>query len=83
MANTMDPLCCDFCGKSQGEVKRLIAGAGVSRQGRSGRANICDECISICMVVMAQTDREWFEKQVDQARDFKPDIQPPPSGASN
>ena len=24
-----------------------------------------------------------FEKQVDQARDFKPDIQPPPSGASN
>jgi hypothetical protein len=35
------------------------------------------------MVVMAQTDREWFEKQVDEARDFKPDIQQPPSGASN
>src|SRR5712671_6518019 len=47
-ANMMSPLHCDFCGQSQDEVKKLIAGAGISRHGRSGRANICDECISIC-----------------------------------
>ncbi len=30
---------CSFCGKSQDQVKRLIAGPGVY---------ICDECIDLC-----------------------------------
>ena len=30
---------CSFCGKSQNEVKKLIAGPGVY---------ICNECIDIC-----------------------------------
>ena len=30
---------CNFCGKSQKEVKKLIAGPGVY---------ICDECIELC-----------------------------------
>ncbi|MCJ8277486.1 MAG: hypothetical protein HRT44_00645, partial [Bdellovibrionales bacterium] len=30
---------CSFCGKSQNEVKKLIAGPGVY---------ICDECIDLC-----------------------------------
>lgn len=34
-----DVLRCSFCGKSQDEVKRLIAGQGVY---------ICDECINLC-----------------------------------
>ena len=36
---------CSFCGKSQDEVKRLIAGA---------TAFICDECVALCSGVMAQ-----------------------------
>ncbi len=32
-------LCCSFCGKSQKEAKKLIAGPGVC---------ICDECIKLC-----------------------------------
>jgi len=36
--NTRD-LCCSFCGKSQREVKKLIAGPTVY---------ICDECIELC-----------------------------------
>ncbi len=32
-------LCCSFCGKSQNEVKKLIAGPTVY---------ICNECIDIC-----------------------------------
>ena len=34
-----DLLKCSFCGKSQKQVKKLIAGPGVY---------ICDECIELC-----------------------------------
>ena len=33
-------LYCSFCGKSQHEVKKLIAGPSVF---------ICDECVELCM----------------------------------
>jgi ATP-dependent Clp protease ATP-binding subunit ClpX len=38
-ASTEKPLYCSFCGKSQHEVKKLIAGPSVF---------ICDECIDLC-----------------------------------
>ena len=34
-----EELLCSFCGKSQRQVKKLIAGPGVY---------ICDECIDLC-----------------------------------
>lgn len=37
-------LCCSFCGKSQAEVKKLVAGRGVY---------ICDECIEVCINIVA------------------------------
>ncbi len=46
-------LLCSFCGKSQGEVKKLIAGPGVY---------ICDECIELCNDIIA----EEYEK--DEAK---------------
>jgi len=43
-------LCCSFCGKSQKEVKKLIAGPTVY---------ICDECIGLCNDIIAEeVDRE-------------------------
>jgi len=39
MSKNKDPLCCSFCGKSQKDVKKLIAGPAVY---------ICDECIELC-----------------------------------
>ncbi len=43
-------LCCSFCGKSQKEVKKLIAGPTVY---------ICDECIGLCNDIIAEEiDRE-------------------------
>jgi ATP-dependent Clp protease ATP-binding subunit ClpX len=43
-------LCCSFCGKSQKEVKKLIAGPGVY---------ICDECIDLCNdIIVEEKDRE-------------------------
>src|SRR5438309_8097660 len=38
-------LVCSFCGKSQREVKKLIAGPTV---------HICDECIELCNDIIAE-----------------------------
>lgn len=43
---------CSFCGKSQDQVRRLIAGPGVY---------ICDECIELCSEIIA----EEFEEDVE------------------
>lgn len=46
----MHGLHCSFCGKSQREVKKLIAGPNVY---------ICDECIALCNDIIAEeTDKE-------------------------
>lgn len=44
-----DVLCCSFCGKSQDEVKKLVAGRGVY---------ICDECIDVCINIVADEIKE-------------------------
>jgi ATP-dependent Clp protease ATP-binding subunit ClpX len=37
---------CSFCGKSQDQVKRLIAGPN--------RVYICDECVALCNEIIAE-----------------------------
>jgi len=44
---------CSFCGKSQDQVKRLIAGPGVY---------ICDECIELCSEIVAEELTEKNEQ---------------------
>jgi ClpX C4-type zinc finger len=39
------PGLCTFCGKTEAEVDRLIAGPGVY---------ICNECVELCVEVLAQ-----------------------------
>jgi len=46
----VDGLRCSFCGKSQDEVKKLIAGPAVY---------ICDECIELCIEII----EEEYEKE--------------------
>ncbi len=46
-------LCCSFCGKSQKEVKKLIAGPTVY---------ICDECIGLCNEIIAEEDDREAQK---------------------
>ena len=43
-------ICCSFCGKSKGRVKKMVAGP-------SG-AYICDECLSICNEIMEEEFQE-------------------------
>jgi hypothetical protein len=40
-------LSCSFCGKSQREVRKLVAGPTV---------HICDECIGLCNDILAELD---------------------------
>ncbi|MFB6434799.1 MAG: ATP-dependent protease ATP-binding subunit ClpX [Candidatus Malihini olakiniferum] len=42
-------LCCSFCGKSQHEVRKLIAGPSVY---------ICDECVNLCNDIIRQENQE-------------------------
>lgn len=49
-SETFGTLRCSFCGKTQREVKKLIAGPGVY---------ICDECIDLCNdIIIEEKDRE-------------------------
>ncbi|MEL7535643.1 MAG: ATP-dependent Clp protease ATP-binding subunit ClpX [Pseudomonadota bacterium] len=52
-------LYCSFCGKSQHEVRKLIAGPSVF---------ICDECVELCNDII----REELEENADHARDDLP-----------
>ena len=44
-------LTCNFCGKDENEVKKLIAGPDVM---------ICDSCIDLCNDIM---DNEYYQKK--------------------
>ena len=49
MTDTNEKLHCSFCGKSQDEVKKLVAGRGVY---------ICDECIEVCISIVSDEIKE-------------------------
>lgn len=52
-----DLLKCSFCGKSQKQVKKLIAGPGVY---------ICDECIDLCNEIIEEELAESSELGLDE-----------------
>ncbi|MGD9954867.1 MAG: ATP-dependent Clp protease ATP-binding subunit ClpX [Candidatus Nanopelagicales bacterium] len=52
-----DLLKCSFCGKSQKQVKKLIAGPGVY---------ICDECIDLCNEIIEEELSESSDLQFDE-----------------
>ncbi len=56
-----EQLLCSFCGKSQRQVKKLIAGPGVY---------ICDECIDLCNEIIDEelTAPPNFDLTVHAAR---------------
>jgi len=51
--NNKNILYCSFCGKSQHEVKKLIAGPTVF---------ICDECVELCMDIIKEEKKDSFAK---------------------
>jgi ATP-dependent Clp protease ATP-binding subunit ClpX len=51
--NNKNILYCSFCGKSQHEVRKLIAGPTVF---------ICDECVELCMDIIKEENKSSFVK---------------------
>ena len=51
--NNKNILYCSFCGKSQHEVRKLIAGPTVF---------ICDECVELCMDIIKEENKDSFIK---------------------
>ncbi|MGC1358571.1 MAG: ClpX C4-type zinc finger protein, partial [Xanthobacteraceae bacterium] len=46
--DSKNTLYCSFCGKSQHEVRKLIAGPTVF---------ICDECVELCMDIIGEENK--------------------------
>jgi ATP-dependent Clp protease ATP-binding subunit ClpX len=59
MAKSARMTLCSFCGKSQAEVKKIIAGPGVY---------ICDSCVNVCKTII---DREVKSPAVDAKPAFR------------
>lgn len=55
---TNGPVNCSFCGKSQDQVKKIVAGPGVY---------ICNECIDLCKEII---DEEFSEEQTNELTDI-------------
>ncbi len=54
--DTKNTLYCSFCGKSQHEVRKLIAGPTVF---------ICDECVELCMDIIREESKTTLVKSRD------------------
>ena len=56
IGETSDLLKCNFCGKSQKQVKKLIAGPGVY---------ICDECIELCREIIEDETQQAAHSELE------------------
>jgi hypothetical protein len=54
-------LFCSFCGKSQHEVRKLVAGPEVL---------ICDECIELSMAIVREDGQSFYLRSPDEYRDL-------------
>ena len=64
--NSDDKVRCSFCNKTQGQVRKLIAGpAGVY---------ICDECVDICADIIEEEYEEEPEEEDEEERDIDLEI---------
>jgi len=68
MPKNDDKLKCSFCGKTQDQVKKLIAGPEVY---------ICDECVELCNEILDEEfleakDKETTEKETEQKEEKIP-----------
>lgn len=54
---------CSFCAKEQNKVLQIIAGANVF---------ICNECVQLCVEIIAIQNPEWLEQHRKFVAEFAP-----------
>lgn len=69
---------CDFCRKSQRQVKKIIQGPEIS--GTDKNAEICDECVELCLEIFMEDGHEFADvrvapKDVIELMSFRPVFQ--------
>jgi hypothetical protein len=69
MSNAVEPdskptLYCSFCGKSQHDVRKLVAGP---------RVFICDECVEISMTIVREEGGSFYLRGPDEYRKLAAD----------
>jgi ATP-dependent Clp protease ATP-binding subunit ClpX len=65
-SDSKNTLYCSFCGKSQHEVRKLIAGPTVF---------ICDECVELCMDIIREENKSSLVKSRDGNSDPEGNLQ--------
>lgn len=60
-SNPEPTLFCSFCGKSQHDVRKLVAGPHVF---------ICDECIELSMTIVREEGQSFYLRSPDEYRDL-------------
>src|SRR6516165_5476342 len=55
-SDSKNTLYCSFCGKSQHEVRKLIAGPTVF---------ICDECVELCLDIIGEENKSLLRRSGD------------------
>lgn len=67
--NVEDRIRCSFCGKSQEQVRKMIAGPN--------GAYICDECVDVCTEIieeeLEEEESESHERMAEEIRLYKPE----------
>lgn len=58
-----DILKCAFCSKNASAVNKLIA---------ANNASICDECVMLCVSIIAEGDAKRFDALIKQVRSKLP-----------
>ena len=56
-SDSKNSLYCSFCGKSQNQVRKLIAGPTVY---------ICDECVELCLDIIGEENKSSLTKSGDK-----------------
>ena len=72
MSDPAFPSACNFCGKRKTDVRKLMIGIVMHRDGQPIHNSICDECLGVQMTVVAFLNRDLFEQLVEKARAYKP-----------
>ena len=70
MPKPIRTLYCSFCGKSQHEVKKLIAGPKV---------HICDACVDNCIEILGE-DKTWCDLDIANLKRLRKQAGSPLSG---
>ena len=60
---------CGFCGKDSDKVKKLISGGDIFwLKPPLPEVIICNECVELCMEVLADKDQGWRDRQIERLR---------------